>query len=120
MTGADKRRRWKASKQETHLRQTDNTAKPNNGARQSNTHELLLPPVLPSPRYRCVLVTSTSQFVTLGNTNFSMSGKVNTCNPVDGSSSNTDCDQDSDVSFMNDIDEEIDTDQIEEEDWIVS
>ena len=33
-------------------------------------------------------------------------------------SSNTDCDQDSDVSFMNDTDEEIDTAEIEEEEWI--
>ena len=37
---------------------------------------------------------------------------------VEGNSSNTDCDQDSDVSFMNDTDEEIDTAEIEEEDWI--
>ena len=36
----------------------------------------------------------------------------------DGNSSNTDCDQDSDISFMNDTDEEIDTAEIEEEDWI--
>ena len=34
------------------------------------------------------------------------------------SSSNIDCDQDSDVSFENDTDEEIDTAEIEEEDWI--
>ena len=37
---------------------------------------------------------------------------------VEGNSSNTDCDQNSDVSFMNDTDEEIDTAEIEEEDWI--
>ena len=37
----------------------------------------------------------------------------------DGHSSNTNCDQDSDISFMNDNDEEIDTAFIEEEeDWI--
>ena len=40
----------------------------------------------------------------------------------DGHSSNTNCDQDSDISFMNDTDEEIDTAEIEEEeeeeDWI--
>ena len=36
----------------------------------------------------------------------------------DGNSSNTDCDQDSDVSFMKDTDEEIDTAEIEEEEWI--
>ena len=36
----------------------------------------------------------------------------------DGHSSNTNCDQDSDISFMNDTDEEIDTAVIEEEDWI--
>ena len=36
----------------------------------------------------------------------------------DGNSSNTDCDQDSDISFMNDTDEEIDTAESEEEDWI--
>ena len=30
---------------------------------------------------------------------------------AEGSSSSTDCDQDSDVSFMNDTDEEIDTDE---------
>ena len=35
-----------------------------------------------------------------------------------GSSSNTDYDQDSDVSFMKDTDEDIDTGEIEEEDWI--
>ena len=34
------------------------------------------------------------------------------------SSSNTDCDQDSDISFMNDTEEEIDTSEIEEEAWI--
>ena len=33
-------------------------------------------------------------------------------------SSNTDCDQYSDISFMNDTDEESDTADIEEEDWI--
>ena len=37
---------------------------------------------------------------------------------ADGNSSNTDCDQDSDVSFMNDTDEEIHTAHIEEE-WIM-
>ena len=37
---------------------------------------------------------------------------------AEGSSSNTDCDQDSDVSFMEDTDEEIDTGEIEEEEWI--
>ena len=36
----------------------------------------------------------------------------------DGHSSNTNCDQDSDISFMNDTDEEIDTAVIEEVDWI--
>ena len=36
----------------------------------------------------------------------------------DGNSSTTDRDQDSDISFMNDTDEEIDTAEIEEEDWI--
>ena len=36
----------------------------------------------------------------------------------DGNSSNTDCDQDSDISFMNDTDEETNTSEIEEEDWI--
>ena len=36
----------------------------------------------------------------------------------DGNSSNTDCDQDSDISFMNDTEEEIDTAEIEEEYWI--
>ena len=36
----------------------------------------------------------------------------------DGNSSHTDCDQDSDISFMNDTDEELDTARIEEEDWI--
>ena len=34
------------------------------------------------------------------------------------SSTNTDCDQDSDVSFMKDSDEEIDAVEIEEEEWI--
>ena len=37
---------------------------------------------------------------------------------ADGSSSNTDHDQDSDFSFMKDNDAEIDTGEIEEEDWI--
>ena len=37
---------------------------------------------------------------------------------VEGSSSNTDCDQDSDVSFANDTDEENGTPEIEQEDWI--
>ena len=36
----------------------------------------------------------------------------------DGHSSNTDCYQCSDISFMNDIDEETDTAEIKEEDWI--
>ena len=36
----------------------------------------------------------------------------------DGNSSNADSDQDSDIFFMNDTDEEIDTAEIEEEDWI--
>ena len=36
----------------------------------------------------------------------------------DGQSSNTHEDQDSDVSFENDTEEEIDTTEIEEEDWI--
>ena len=36
----------------------------------------------------------------------------------DGQSSNTHNDQDSDISFENDTDEEIDTTVIEEEDWI--
>ena len=36
----------------------------------------------------------------------------------DGHSSNTHCDPDSDISFMNDTDEKIDTAVIEEEDWI--
>ena len=35
-----------------------------------------------------------------------------------GHSSNTNCDQDSDISFMNETDEEKDTAVIEEEDWI--
>ena len=40
---------------------------------------------------------------------------------ADGNSSNTDCDQDSDVSFMNDTDEEIYIAEIEEEEeWIES
>ena len=37
---------------------------------------------------------------------------------AEGSSTTTDCDQDSDVSFMKDSDEEIDTAEIEEEEWI--
>ena len=37
---------------------------------------------------------------------------------VEGSSSNTDCDQVSDISFMEDTDEEVDTAEIDEEDWI--
>ena len=37
---------------------------------------------------------------------------------MEGSSSTTDCDQDSDVSFVNDTDEEIDTAEIEQEEWI--
>ena len=37
---------------------------------------------------------------------------------AEGNSSNTDYDQDSDVSFMKDTDEEIDTAEIEEEAWI--
>ena len=36
----------------------------------------------------------------------------------EGISSNTDCDQHSEVSFMGDTDEDIDTAEIEEEDWI--
>ena len=36
----------------------------------------------------------------------------------EGSMSNRDCDQDSDVSFSEDIDEELDKMEIEEEDWI--
>ena len=36
----------------------------------------------------------------------------------DGSSSNTDRDQDSDISFMNDTEEEIDTANIKEKDWM--
>ena len=36
----------------------------------------------------------------------------------DGNSSNADRDKDRDISFMNDTDEEIDTAEIEEEDWI--
>ena len=35
------------------------------------------------------------------------------------SSSNTDCDQDSDISFVENTDEEMDTVEIDEEDWIV-
>ena len=37
---------------------------------------------------------------------------------AEGISSNTDCDQDSHISFMNDTDEDIDTSEIEEEDWV--
>ena len=37
---------------------------------------------------------------------------------AEGSSSNTDCEQDSDISFMKDTDKEIDTGEIEEEVWI--
>ena len=37
---------------------------------------------------------------------------------AEGSSSNTDCDQDSDVSFMKDTDGEMDTAEIEEVEWI--
>ena len=36
----------------------------------------------------------------------------------DGHNSNTNCDQDSDISFRNDTDDEINTTEIEEEDWI--
>ena len=36
----------------------------------------------------------------------------------EGNSSNSDCDQDSEISFMTDTDEVIDTAEIEEEDWI--
>ena len=36
----------------------------------------------------------------------------------EGHSSNTDCDQDSEVSFVGDTDEDIDTTEIEEENWI--
>ena len=36
----------------------------------------------------------------------------------DGQCSNTYKDQDSDLSFVNDTEEEIDTTEIEEEDWI--
>ena len=36
----------------------------------------------------------------------------------DGNSSNADRHQDSDISFMNDTDEEIDTAEVEEEEWI--
>ena len=38
--------------------------------------------------------------------------------PEEGHSSNTNCDQDSDISFMNDTDEEMDTAVIEQIDWI--
>ena len=37
---------------------------------------------------------------------------------ADGKSSNTHCDQDSDISFMKDTDEDLDTADILEEDWI--
>ena len=37
---------------------------------------------------------------------------------ADADSSNTACDQDSDISFMKNTDEEIDTADIEEEEWI--
>ena len=37
---------------------------------------------------------------------------------AEGSSSNTDCDQDRDISFMKVTDEDIDTADIEEEEWI--
>ena len=37
---------------------------------------------------------------------------------AEGGSSNTDCDQDIDISFVKDIDEEIDVEEIEDEDWI--
>ena len=37
---------------------------------------------------------------------------------AEGSGSDTDCDQDIDISFMKDTDEEIDTGDIDEEDWI--
>ena len=37
---------------------------------------------------------------------------------TDGNSSNTNCDQDSDISYMNDTDEEIGTADIEDEDWL--
>ena len=36
----------------------------------------------------------------------------------DGNSSNTNCDQDSDISFIYDTDEEMDTAVFEEQDWI--
>ena len=36
----------------------------------------------------------------------------------DGNSSNTNCDQDSDISHMNDSDEEVDTADIEDENWL--
>ena len=36
----------------------------------------------------------------------------------DGHTSTTNCDQDSDISFMNDTDEESDTEEIEEKNWI--
>ena len=38
----------------------------------------------------------------------------------DGNSSDTDCDQDSDISFMINTYEEIDTAEIAEEDWIIT
>ena len=37
---------------------------------------------------------------------------------AEGSSSNTDCDQDSDITFMEDTDKERDTGEIDGEDWI--
>ena len=37
---------------------------------------------------------------------------------AEGSSSNTDCDRDSDISFMEDTDEEIDTGEVDEEEWL--
>ena len=37
---------------------------------------------------------------------------------AEGSSSNTDCDQDNEISFMEDTDEEIDTGEIDEADCI--
>ena len=37
---------------------------------------------------------------------------------AEGSGSNTDCDQDSDISFMKDTDEEMDTGETDEENWI--
>ena len=46
-----------------------------------------------------------------------MKTKKQTTESAEVSSSNTDCDQDSDISFTKDTDEETDTDEIEE-DWI--